>query len=196
MHRRKEAHMNTCRKIKGLTLAALLGGAMVGSPAFADEQKYAGPPGGGYHGMMMGGYGMMGPGMMMGDWGMGMMGGWGADGPWGPAPELGLSDEQKKKIDALATAAREAGRADWQAMWEARQKMHTAMSGDKVDRAAATAAFRQMNEAMTRQMERSLDFREKVDAVLTDKQRATLRDWHRAGGGCGPGPGPGRMMGR
>lgn len=194
--------MNTRRKIFGLALAAWLGGAALASPALADEQKSARPPYGPHHGMMMGGWGgygmmgpgMMGPGMMMG--GYGMMGGWGLDGPWGP--ELNLTDAQKKKVEALYAESREAGRGDWQAMYEAHQKMQAAMSGDKVDRAAATAAYRQMSEAMGRYMERTLDFREKLDGVLTDKQRETLREWQRTGWGCGagPGPGPGRMMGR
>ena len=76
--------------------------------------------------------------------------------------------------------------------------MYAAMSGDKVDRAAATAAYRQMSEAMAQHMERVLDFREKLDGVLTDKQRETLREWQRTGWGCGmgPGSGPGRMRGR
>ena len=101
---------------------------------------------------------------------------------------------------APTAEAQEASRADWQAMNEAHLRMHATMGADKVDRAATMAAYRQMQELMSRQMERNLDFREKFDAVLTDKQRETLRERRRQSWGCGsgmgPGMGPGGMMGR
>jgi Spy/CpxP family protein refolding chaperone len=139
---------------------------------------------------------MMGPGM---GGGYGMMGGWAFGSPWGPAPELGLSDAQRKQIDTLVAASRDTARGDWQSMNEVHQKMAAAMGGARVDRAAATAAYRQMSDVMARQFERSLALREKIDAVLSDEQRAKLRELEQTGSGCGPNggqmpmPGPGHM---
>ncbi|MBL8446026.1 MAG: Spy/CpxP family protein refolding chaperone [Zoogloeaceae bacterium] len=136
---------------------------------------------------------MMGPGMMMGP---DIMGGWGVGGPW--IADLGLSDTQKKKVDALAAEAQEASRADWQAMNEAHLRMQAALNGERTDRGTAMAAYRQMQEAMAHHLERNLDLREKLDAVLTDRQRDILQERRRQGCGMGMGPGmrPGGGMGR
>lgn len=190
--------MSIGNRIAGVAAAVALVG-MIHSPAVRAERDDSGSQGGfwaGHHGMM-GGYGY-GPGMMggygpgygmMGGWGMGpgMMGGWGPEDGWGP--ELGLSDSQRKKLETIQSEARQAGSADWKAMAEVHQKMYAATHGAKLDRAAAKAAFGQMSALVAKQFERSLDLQEKVDAVLTDKQREALRS-----GGCGGVPG--RMMDR
>lgn len=188
--------MTIGKRLAGLAATMALVGMIHSPSALADKDDYASQGGywAGHHGMMGGhgyGPGMMGGdhpgyGMMMGGWGMGpgMMEGWG--------PDLGLSDDQRKKLEAIQSEAGKAGSADWKAMAEARQKMYAATHGAKLDRAAAKAAYGQMSALMARQFERSLDLQEKVDAVLTDKQREALRSW----GGCGAGPGSGPMMHR
>ena len=143
--------------------AAILGGTAVG-------QGYGVGPG-----MMGGGYGPgygMGPGMMGGygpgqGMGPGMMGG-----GYGPGyAALNLTDEQRKKIDAIQEEV-------WSKQGELMGRMHAQSyrmhDFDKADDAAARKAFDEMAVAHKQMFETRLDARKRIDAVLTPEQRKQL----------------------
>jgi Spy/CpxP family protein refolding chaperone len=143
--------------------AAILGGTALG-------QGYGMGPG-----MMGGGYGPgygMGPGMMGGHgpgqgMGPGMMGG-----GYGPGyAALNLTDEQRKKIDAVQEDV-------WRKQGELMGAMH-AQSGRMhddfgKDDAAARAAFDTMATMHKQMFETRLEARKRIDAVLTPEQRKQL----------------------
>lgn len=143
--------------------AAILGGTAVG-------QGYGMGPG-----MMGGGYGPgygMGPGMMGGygpgqGMGPGMMGG-----GYGPGyAALNLTDEQRKKIDAIQEEV-------WSKQGELMGRMHAQSyrmhDFDKADDAAARKAFDEMATAHKQMFETRLEARKRIDAVLTPEQRKQL----------------------
>ena len=143
--------------------AAILGGTAVG-------QGYGMGPG-----MMGGGYGPgygMGPGMMGGygpgqGMGPGMMGG-----GYGPGyAALNLTDEQRKKIDAIQEEV-------WGKQGELMGRMHAQSyrmhDFGKADDAAARKAFDEMAAAHKQMFETRLEARKRIDAVLTPEQRKQL----------------------
>jgi Spy/CpxP family protein refolding chaperone len=143
--------------------AAILGGTAVG-------QGYGMGPG-----MMGGGYGAgygMGPGMMGGygpgqGMGPGMMGG-----GYGPGyAALNLTDEQRKKIDAIQEEV-------WSKQGELMGRMHAQSyrmhDFGKADDAAARKAFDEMATAHKQMFETRLEARRRIDAVLTPEQRKQL----------------------
>ena len=158
-----------------LILVALAGALAV--PLALTAQPYGGPGmmGGGYgpggygpgYGMGPGGYGM-GPGIM----GPGMMGGYGG---WGPGYGLDLSAEQRQKLSDIQ---RELFNQRWQIM----EKLHAAdgpmakaWGSGELDEKAARQAYEQMAQAHKQMFEAQLEARKRMDAVLTDEQRAQLK---------------------
>jgi Spy/CpxP family protein refolding chaperone len=114
----------------------------------------------------------MGPGMMggHGPGGMGpeMMGG----GGYGPGfAALSLTDEQRKKIDAIQEEM-------WRKQGELMGAMHAQSYGmhdlGKTDDAAARKAFDEMAVAHKQMFETRLAARKRIDAVLTPEQRKQL----------------------
>lgn len=112
---------------------------------------------------MMGGGGY-GPGQGMGP---GMMGG-----GYGPGyAALNLTDEQRKKIDAIQEEV-------WGKQGELMGRMHAQSyrmhDFGKADDAAARKAFDEMAAAHKQMFETRLEARKRIDAVLTPEQRKQL----------------------
>jgi Spy/CpxP family protein refolding chaperone len=126
--------------------------------------------GGGYgpgYGMGSGMMGGMGPGMMGQGMGPGMMGG-----GYGPGyAALNLTDEQRKKIDAIQEEV-------WGKQGELMGRMHAQSyrmhDFGKADDAAARKAFDEMAAAHKQMFETRLEARKRIDAVLTPEQRKQL----------------------
>lgn len=137
-----------------LISAALAGAAILAGTALG--QGYGMGPG------MMGGGGY-GPGQGMGP---GMMGG------YGPGyAALNLTDEQRKKIDAIQEEV-------WSKQGELMGRMHAQSyrmhDFGKADDAAARKAFDEMATAHKQMFETRLEARKRIDAVLTPEQRKQL----------------------
>jgi Spy/CpxP family protein refolding chaperone len=158
--------------------AAVAGAVLLAGTAFS--QGY-GPGYGMGPGMMGGGYGPgygmgqgMGPEMMGGGgygpgqgMGPGMMGG-----GYGPGyAALNLTDEQRKKIDAIQEEV-------WSKQGELMGRMHAQSyrmhDFGKADDAAARKAFDEMAAAHKQMFETRLEARKRIDAVLTPEQRKQL----------------------
>jgi Spy/CpxP family protein refolding chaperone len=158
--------------------AAVAGAVLLAGTAFS--QGY-GPGYGMGPGMMGGGYGPgygmgqgMGPEMMGGGgygpgqgMGPGMMGG-----GYGPGyAALNLTDEQRKKIDAIQEEV-------WSKQGEFMGRMHAQSyrmhDFGKADDAAARKAFDEMAAAHKQMFETRLEARKRIDAVLTPEQRKQL----------------------
>ena len=133
--------------------------------------------GGGYGpGMMGGGYG---PGMMGG--GPGMMGGAGRGGMmgygYGMQGALDLSDDQRKKVDAVHD---ELQSRTWEITGKMRAemaKMREAMASEPRDKAALDASYKRLNELRQQRFDARLAARDQMDAVLTKEQRQSMRRW-------------------
>jgi Spy/CpxP family protein refolding chaperone len=117
------------------------------------------------------GYGM-GPGMMGGGHGPGYGMGPGMMGGYGPGyAALNLTDEQRKKIDAIQEEV-------WSKQGELMGRMHAQSyrmhDFGKADDAAARKAFDEMATAHKQMFETRLEARKRIDAVLTPEQRKQL----------------------
>ena len=136
---------------------------------------------GGYGPAMMRGYG---PGMMDGD-GPGMMNG----GGYGPGPggdgmpgfghrlqgTLDLTDEQRRKADAIHD---DLEKSQWDLggeMQAARAEMRELMQSEPRDRAKLEASFRRMSDLRQQQFAARLDAQERLDTLLTPEQRKAAR---------------------
>ena len=182
-------------------VAAATSGLLIAAPVFADaatgpgfalgpgmmgggEQECDMGPGlsGGHghgHGMgsgMMGGSGPgygMGPGMMGGygqGYGMspGMMG-------FGGAPGLNLSDEQRANAGKIRDASRKRMWTSMGGMLDASSKLRELLSAATRDRAAISAAYKQVGELRQQMFEIGLDAREEFERLLSADQRKQLR---------------------
>lgn len=139
---------------------------------------------------MMGGYGQghgMGPGMM-GGYGQGygtspgMMGGYGhgyGTGPgmmgYGGAPGSNLSDEQRAKAGKIHDASRKKMWESMGGMLDASSNLRQLLSASARDRAAVSAAYKQVAELRQKMFELGLDAQEEFERILTADQRKQLR---------------------
>lgn len=175
--------MNLKRTVLAAVAAAVLVGGVIAQPYGPGMMQ---GPGGGYGwgpGGMMGGYGpgagmmgggwgpgIMGPGMMGGGWGPGMMGGWGGGYP------SDLSADQRSKIS-------EAQQDFQKKQWAVMQQMHSLMwsanapgsAGAPFDEQAARKSYDQVAALQKQMFENSIEYRKRVDAVLTPQQREEMR---------------------
>ena len=141
-------------------------------------------------GPMMGG----GPGMMPGepgDHGGPAMMGWGGPGwsdpgmmgrgagmmPFGYRMQqaLGLSEEQRKKLDAIHDDLQA---KTWDIIGKMRSemvKMRELMAGDPLDKAALDAAFQRMNDLRLQRFDAGLAAHDQMLTVLTKEQRDQLK---------------------
>jgi Spy/CpxP family protein refolding chaperone len=184
-------------KSTGWTPVMLLLGlmALVSTPALADQgsgmmndryrhemmERY------GREGMMGGpGWGMMGPGMMMGGYGpMGMMGGMMGGYGYGPFGMLELSEEQRNKIEAIYRDERK-DRLDLMGkMMDEMDKIRELMLADKRDPSAIGKAYEPVFILQRRMIENSVEYMNKMEAVLTKEQREQLRKYRHRGMGYG-----------
>ena len=173
-------------------LAALL---VTGAPAQADDpDMMANCP----MGMMGGGMGrgMMGDGMM-GGFGMGMMGGM----QGAPFEMLDLTPEQRTKINKIHDELR---RKNWDALGKVQDeeaKLRDLYAADKRDPKAIGAVYGSIYALKRQMIEAGIDAHNRMEALLTDAQRAQLKQM-RSGMGpgrrgmMGPGGMPGGMMNR
>ena len=180
----------TMRSVAVLGIALLAATAMVGS-AFA-QTSAGGCPGGGYGpGMMGGGYGG-GPGMMGGGFGAGMMGGgfgpgrgmmgggygggpgmMGWAGDWSDA--IGLSDEQRTKINRIEDDTRHSHWALMNSMMDQQAKLRDLYEAPKRDSAAIDDTYKAIGDIRQKMIDSSIDARKRMQAVLTSKQQEKLR---------------------
>lgn len=150
-----------------LISAAVAAAAILAGTALA--QGYGMGPG------MMGGQGPgygMGPGMMGGGYGPGQGMGPGMMGDYGPGyAALNLTDEQRKKIDAIQEEVWSKQGALMGRMHAQSYRMHDFGKGDD---ATARKAFDEMAAAHKQMFETRLEARKRIDAVLTPEQRKQL----------------------
>jgi len=132
------------------------------------------PGGPGYHGgpgmMGWGGPGWGAPGMMGWGRGAGMM-------PFGYMMQqaLGLSEEQRKKLDAIHDDLQA---KTWDIMGKMRSemsKMRELMAGEPLDKPALDAAFQRINDLRLQRFDAGLAAHDQMLAVLTKEQRDQLK---------------------
>ncbi len=143
---------------------------------------YGGGPGmmGGY-GMgpgMMGGYGM-GPGMMGGcGMGPGMMGGYGMGmGPGmmgGYRGGISLDADQRAKINAISDETRKQHWTMMGAMMDEQSKLRDLYESAKPDSEAIAEAYKRIGDIQQSMYRSMIEAQRKMDAVLTDEQRAKM----------------------
>lgn len=154
-------------------IAAAMAAAFFAAPVLAqqsahEEHHASGAQGafGQRDGAMMGGMGGMGGGMMDG----GMMGAYSA---------LGLSDEQRARIADIERELAARQREATAKLQGARSRMHGLLAPGSVDEAAARTAYEELSAARKALFEAMLAARTGTAAVLTEEQRAQLRNWGR-----------------
>jgi Spy/CpxP family protein refolding chaperone len=115
---------------------------------------------------MMGGFGPgggMGPGMMGGGFGYGML------------AQLNLTPEQWDKIGAIQE---ETSRKQWEVTGRMRDeaiKLRNLMFSEKRDRAALISQYKKVQELRQQQFQARLDVQDKIDGVLTKEQKSQVR---------------------
>jgi Spy/CpxP family protein refolding chaperone len=127
----------------------------------------------GWHGArpgMIGRHGGMMPGM-----GFGMGGGGYAMMPWG-LPDL--TPEQAEKIGTLQRDSAAANRNLVQQRWEAQAHLNRLYAAETRDWNAIRAASQTVFDLQRQQLDASIDMQQKIDALLTDRQRQEMtRAW-------------------
>jgi Spy/CpxP family protein refolding chaperone len=163
--------------------------------ARADDDSYGwGMMHGGYGGMGMGGYGMMGgyggygmmgPGMMGGGYGGMSMGGYGMMGYGGM---LNLSQAQRDKIQNIQQSLRKSHFAMMESMIEERQKLPELYNQENPSASKIGAVYGRIFAIQRQMIESSINARNQTNKVLTKEQREQIQQWHRGmwGGGYGP----------
>lgn len=179
-------------------VGALLSVLCAPAPALADDADDVPPYGRGSGWMgpgMMGGYGMhgMGPGMMGGyGGGPGMMGGYGM----GPYGMLGLSDDQRGKINKIHDAERKQHWAIMGKMMDVENKQRDLLAQSEPDPKKVGAAYAEMAKLRQQMLEAHVQANNDMQKVLTKEQREQLQQWHRGMRGGPGGSWPRGMMGR
>src|ERR1051325_3685529 len=92
------------------------------------------------------------------------------------AAELGITQEQQQKIDAIKDEDRDTLRAAHEKLAEKRQALQDALMADNVDQAAVEARTRELNDAQTAMLNATTAHRLKMQQVLTTEQRAKARE--------------------
>ncbi|HVW50215.1 MAG TPA: Spy/CpxP family protein refolding chaperone [Trinickia sp.] len=178
--------------------AALVSIAVAPTPTFAQASGARGSGGYGYGpgmmrggngygpGMMGGGYGY-GPGMMGGGYGYGygpgMMGGGFGGGPGmmgyggGWLDALGLSDEQRTKINRIQDDTRHAHWALMNSMMDQQAKLRDLYEAPKRDSAAIDDTYKTIGDLRQKMIDSSVEAHKRMEAVLTSKQREQLRTY-------------------
>ncbi|MCL5969482.1 MAG: periplasmic heavy metal sensor [Betaproteobacteria bacterium] len=128
----------------------------------------------------------MGPGMMGGavpgqGWGMGrhhgMMGQYGAGMGFGMTP-TDLTSDQAQKIDQLQQEALTRNRDLAQQLWAAQDTLNRLHMNEKRDWGAIRAASQKLFDLQRQQLDAAIDLQQKIDGVLTDRQRRDMaRSW-------------------
>lgn len=139
---------------------------------------------------MMGGFGT-GPGMgmhlgMMSQYGAGMYGmgagmGTGMIGsgyPSVPGQIPNLTPEQEQKLSRLQQESMERNSSLAQQLWAAQDKLNLLQMNEKRDWNAIRAASQHLFDIQRQQLGANLDLQQKIDGLLTDRQRKDMaRAW-------------------
>ena len=158
---------------------------------WSNDSPVQGPYGG--YGMgpgMMGGFGT-GPGMgmplgMMSQYGAGMYGmgagmGTGMIGsgyPSVPGQIPNLTPEQEQKLSRLQQESMERNSSLAQQLWAAQDKLNLLQMNEKRDWNAIRAASQHLFDIQRQQLGANLDLQQKIDGLLTDRQRKDMaRAW-------------------
>lgn len=184
--------MSSSTKIKPAVSTALgvvfvIATAFGGSSSALAQTPAGGCPGGGY------GYGP-GPGMMGGGFGAGMMGGGYGQGRgmmgggygYGGGPgmmglgvgwvdALGLSDDQKTKINRIQDETRRSHWALMGTMMDQQAKLRDLYEAPKRDSAAIDDTYKSIGDLRQKMIDSSIEARKRMEAVLTSKQIDKLR---------------------
>lgn len=174
-----------------ITMMATLLGAPLAQAGKEREQRMMGRDnndcmmmGRGGMGMKGGGMGMMGRGGM----GMGMMGGGGMMG-MGPIHRLDLSDDQRKKINAIQNDLR---KHNWNLMgqiMDEKARLRDLYAADKLDGRAIGKVYDRIFKTKKKMIETGIEARNKQYDMLTDKQRNELKRFRGGMGMMGGGMG-------
>jgi Spy/CpxP family protein refolding chaperone len=128
---------------------------------------------------MMPGHSYHGDPGMMGWGGPGMMGGGGGPGFMsfgrGMQSALGLSEDQRKKLDAIHD---DLETKTWEIMGKMRiemAKMRELMSADPLDKSALDAAFKRMSDLRLERFDAHITAHQQMLALLTKEQREQLK---------------------
>ena len=142
---------------KRLSVAAALLAACLATPAFANGEPDAPPPGG-HHGR----------------------GGPGPDLPLGRLPlhRLNLTEAQQDKLFAIMHAQAPQRRDDDKAIRKAHEALRELARGDKFDDAKAGALSRDLGQAVAAEALLQARTDAQIQAVLTPEQREQLRQLH------------------
>lgn len=144
----------------------------------------------GYRGMGPGtGYGMMGPGYMHRGHGMGF--GMGHGGMW-MMQALDLDKSQRSKLRALMHEQRAVNCKTMTQMMDVRDELETEYDKDKPDAKVIGKLYEKMQAMQRHMLERHVDMRNKVRAMLNKEQKEIFDRMHHGGMGFGYGMG---MMG-
>jgi Spy/CpxP family protein refolding chaperone len=152
--------------------------------ANADDESYGwGMMGGGYGGMGMHGYGMMG-----GHGGMGMMGGGCGGMGMGGYRMLDLTQAQRTKIESIQQNLRKSHFAMMEKIIEERQKLPDLYNQENPSASKIGAVYGRIFAIQRQMIESSINSRNQMNKVLTKEQREQMQQWHRGmwRGGYGP----------
>ena len=91
------------------------------------------------------------------------------------APGLNLTDEQRAKAGKIRDASRKKMWGSMGGMLDASSKLRELLSASTRDRAAISAAYKQVAEVRQQMFEVGLDTQEEFERILTGDQRKQLR---------------------
>jgi Spy/CpxP family protein refolding chaperone len=97
------------------------------------------------------------------------------------ADELGLTAEQRQRIEAIRAEHADAIKAARQIVADKRRALEDAYAAEPVDTAAVDARLRELGDAQTALMEKASEVRLAMHAVLTPEQRAKAREMKEKG---------------
>jgi Spy/CpxP family protein refolding chaperone len=113
----------------------------------------------------------------------------------GPLSMLGLSDEQRGKIDKIGDDERKKHWEIMGKMLDEQSKLRDLYQADTPDPKKVGAAYGNIAKLRQQMVEAHVQARNQIEQVLTKEQREQLRQWRRGGWGPGAGMGPGMMRG-
>ena len=172
----------------------MLSASAISLPTFAQQQSMGMMGSGGSMGMMGGGHmGMMGN--MMGGDHMGMMGGGGHMGMMDKYKGLDLSDEQKQQMSDIKFKLRKDHWAIMGKMIDQHAALQKAYAGERPDPAAVGAVYGKIFDLKRQMIEAKLKSKNSAKDVLTEEQRAKMKNMKDKRGGMMQGK-SGKMQGQ
>lgn len=122
----------------------------------------------------------------------------------GPFAQLGLSPQQKQKLQSLLKSGQQNGKGNRQALMQKRQQLMEMIRSGSGSKQQALALHREITQQQNRLMEQRIGMIYDIKSVLTPEQfekfQAMMKQKQHMGGGKGMGPskgmGPGGFQGR